>query len=61
MVPMVSLSLLLTCDLAELGKDWNADATREEAFKVWNVQFNAKPKENVVSIEWINFRKIPIY
>ena len=51
MVPMVSLSFLLTCDLAELGKDWNADATREEAFKVWNVQFNAKPKENVVSIE----------
>lgn len=39
----------LTHDLAQLGYDWNADHTREEAFKVWNVQFNAKPKENVVS------------
>jgi len=36
--------------LAQLGCDWNADTTREEAFKVWNVQFNAKPKDTVVSI-----------
>lgn len=41
---------LITFNLAQLGTDWNADSTREEAFKVWNVQFNAKPKENVVSI-----------
>lgn len=56
---MVSPLFILNRNLAELGKDWNADATREEAFKVWNVQFNAKPKENVVSIEQKPSRKIP--
>jgi len=50
--PMVSHTspvTALTFYLGQLGKDWNADPTREEAFKVWNVQFNAKPKANVVS------------
>jgi hypothetical protein len=31
----------------QLGKDWNADTSREEAFKAWNVQFTAQPKESV--------------
>jgi hypothetical protein len=48
---MVRINFPLTRNLAQLGCDWNADHTREEAFKVWNVQFNAKPKENVVSIQ----------
>ena len=61
--PIVSLILqtVLTFYLAQLGKDWNADPTREDAFKVWNVQFNAKPKANVVSTQKKKLRKIPKY
>lgn len=47
---MVSLETKLTFNLGQLGKDWNADTSREEAFKAWNVQFTAQPKESVVSV-----------
>jgi len=38
---------VLRCADGQLGCDWNADPTREEAFKLWNVSFSAAPKQNV--------------
>ena len=43
----------LTLTSGQLGCDWNADPTREEAFKLWNVSFSAAPKQNVVSTTFL--------